>query len=96
MPKFKMKTNNGLGKVLGQVEVTDKKSKKYKVIEINVKTHKGDKAELASTIKHEMMHVAHPKMHEKTVYKKTAKTKILPSEQKRLLAQFHKTKGKNV
>jgi hypothetical protein len=42
-------------------------------IEINVKKHRGDKAELADTIKHELIHRMHPSMKEKTVYKKTAK-----------------------
>ena len=40
-------------------------------IQINVRKHKGDKKELADTIKHEVIHLHHPKMHEKTVYKKT-------------------------
>jgi len=61
-------------------------------IEINVKKHKGDKAELASTVKHEMMHVTHPKMTEKQVYKRTAKTKIPFAEQQKLLAKLRNKK----
>ena len=61
-------------------------------VEINIKAHKGDKAELASTIKHELMHVKHPKMTEKTVYKKTAKTKIPEGEQHKLLAKLRHKK----
>lgn len=69
----------------------DKKNRATRV-EINVKAHKGDRAELASTIKHELMHVKYPKMTEKQVYKKTAKTKISPEEQQRLLVKLrHKT-----
>ncbi len=61
-------------------------------IEINLKQHmkkgKLDKAELASTIKHELLHVKHPKMAEKEVYKKSAKTKIPPMEQHKLLSKL--------
>lgn len=63
------------------------------IIKINVKKHKGDKAELADTIKHELMHAKHPKMLEKTVYKKMKKT-ISSSEQASLLAKL-RTKGLN-
>lgn len=65
-------------------------------IRINVRAHKKkgklDKAELASTIKHELMHVKHPKMTEKQVYKRTAKTKIPYGEQQKLLAKLRHTK----
>ena len=57
-------------------------------VHINVKKHKGDLAELASTIKHELLHVAQPNLTEKQVYKRTAKTKIPLSEQKQLLAKI--------
>lgn len=61
-------------------------------IKINIKKHikngKLDKAELASTVKHEMLHVTHPHMTEKEVYKKTAKTKIPPQEQSKLLGML--------
>ncbi len=55
-------------------------------VEIDVKAHKGDMAELASTVKHELLHVKHPTMTEKQVYKKSAKTKIPIKEQKQMLA----------
>ncbi len=63
-------------------------SPKTNKIEVNVKAHKGDKAELASTVAHEIMHVKHPKMTEKEVYKKTAKTKIPIQEQHKLIAKL--------
>ncbi len=40
-------------------------------IEINVRKHRGDKAELADTIRHEMLHAKHPKASEKSIQKKT-------------------------
>lgn len=40
-------------------------------IEINVRKHKGNKAELADTIRHEILHAKHPKMNEKKIQKKT-------------------------
>lgn len=86
--KYKISVNNKLKGSLGQM---DPKTNK---IEINVRAHKRrgrvDKAELASTIKHEMMHVKHPKMTEKQVYKRTAKTKIGPQERAQLLAKLYK------
>lgn len=66
----------------------DKNNKPSGKIHINVKKHKGDKAELASTIKHELMHVKHPNATEKEVYKATAKTKIPPAEQNKLIAKL--------
>lgn len=63
-------------------------------VEINVKSHKGDRAELASTIKHELLHVNKPKMTEKQVYKKSAKTKIPEGEQLRLVAKL-RNKSRN-
>lgn len=73
----------------------DKKNKPTKV-NIYLKTHfkkgKLDKAELASTIKHELMHVAHPTMTEKKIYKATAKTKIPEKEQDKLIAKLPKRK----
>lgn len=57
-------------------------------VEINVKAHKGDKKELASTIKHELLHKKYPKMTEKEVYKRSRKTKIAPSEQELLLRRL--------
>lgn len=61
------------------------------VIKINVKKHKGDRAELADTIKHELMHARHPKMHEKTVYKKTEKA-LSHAEQEKLISKLRMKK----
>ena len=63
---------------------------KTNVVEINKKKHKGDKAELADTIKHELLHVKHPKMREKTVYKKTGHISHL--EQSKLVAKLRMKK----
>ncbi len=82
--KIKLKVDN---KMRGALGMMDPKTNK---VRINVKAHKGDKRELASTIKHEMMHVTHPKMTERQVYKKTAKTKIKPQEQSALLTKLHR------
>lgn len=91
--KAKISVNNKLKGALGSSEFT-KNNKPTGKIQINVKKHKGDKAELASTIKHELMHVAKPNATEKEVYKATAKTKISPTEQASLLAKL-RTKGIN-
>lgn len=40
-------------------------------IEINVKKHRGDRLELADTVKHEMNHAKYPNAKEKTIKKKT-------------------------
>lgn len=62
--KPKIVINNKI-KAFGQTDT------KIGRIEINRKKHKGDRSQLADTIKHELYHVKHPKAHEKTVYKKT-------------------------
>lgn len=85
--KPKLKVNNKLKGALGSSEFKKGNIPTGK-IQINVKKHKGDKAELASTIKHEMYHVKHPKATEKQTYKATAKTKIPPAEQTKLLAKL--------
>ncbi len=74
--------NNKMKGAMGRMNTSTNK------IEVNLKAHKGDKKELASTIKHELMHVKHPKMTEKEVYKKTAKTKIGPEERAKLLSKL--------
>jgi len=79
--KLKFKTDNRMG-WLGEY------NEKKHTIKINKKRHKGDKKELASTIKHELMHAKHPKMWEKTVYKKTCKSKLMQSEVKKLLSKL--------
>ncbi len=83
--KIPVVTNN---KMKGDYGATTFKDKKPVKVEINIKAHKGDKKELASTIKHELMHVKHPKMTEKQVYKKTGKTTITPQEQSKLIAKL--------
>lgn len=84
--KYKIKVNNKMKGALGAMDP------KTNEVFINVKKHKGDKKELASTIKHELMHIKHPKMTEKQVYKRTAKTKISPQEQSKLLAKLRHKK----
>lgn len=63
-------------------------------VEISIKAHKKhgklDRAELASTVKHELLHVSKPKLTEKQVYKKTAKTKISEGEQNKLIAKLRR------
>ena len=72
-------------------ETTLQKGKRA-IVKINVKKHKGDKKELANTIKHELMHVKHPNMSEKEVYKKTGKA-MSQQEQDKLIA---KLRGKKI
>lgn len=83
MPKLKV--DNKMKGSYGETELVNNKAKSIK---INVKAHKGDKAELASTIKHELTHAKYPKMTEKEVYKRTAKTKIPLAEQRQLLKKL--------
>lgn len=77
-------------KLKGALGIThfDKKNKAIK-IEINTKhkQHK-DKAELASTIKHELYHAKYPKATEKETYKATRKSKISQAEQNTLIAKL--------
>ena len=79
--KYKIVINNHI-RAFGQ---TDDKTG---VVEINRKKHKGDRQELANTVKHELMHVHHPKMHEKTVYKKV-KGEIHTKEAAKLLKKLN-------
>lgn len=80
--KYKVVLNNHLRGSFGAM------NPKTNLIEINKKAHHGDKKELASTIAHEIMHVKHPNATEKQVYKKTAKTKLNPDEQRRMLEKL--------
>lgn len=86
--KAKIVVNNRLKGSFGAMNPKTNK------VEINIKAHKKygklDRAELASTVKHELMHVTRPKMTEKEVYKKTAKTKITEGEQNKLIAKLRK------
>lgn len=58
-------------------------------IQINVKKHRGDKAELADTIFHERYHAKHPKATEKETYKKTHKAmkEMSYAEKEKLVAK---------
>lgn len=95
--RVSLKVNNKMRGTLGITHWDpNSKVKKAVKVEINVKAHKGNKAELASTVKHELMHVNHPKMTEKEVYKRTAKTKISPSEQRQLLKKLGVSPGQDL
>jgi len=97
MPKVKLTVNNRMRGSLGRINL-DRKGKKVGKklkVEINVKAHKGDKKELASSIKHELTHAKYPKMSEKEVYKRTRKTKITPQEQTNLLSKLRMAKINN-
>ena len=78
-------------KMKGSYGETTIRKGKPPVIKINVKKHKGNKAELADTIKHEMYHAKHPKASEKTTYKAMPKT-ISPKEQAKLIAKLRMKK----
>lgn len=91
--KMKLTVNNKMKGKFGQMDPNTNK------IEINLKEHKKngkiDKAELASTIKHEMLHVKHPKMTEKEVYKKSLKSKISKPEETKLIKKLNMKKSTN-
>jgi len=72
--KVKIKINNHI-KAYGQTDT------KTNLVEINVKKHKGDKKQLADTVKHEIYHTKHPKATEKTVYKMTGKLPNMTKEE---------------
>jgi hypothetical protein len=93
MKKYKFKIDNKMSH-LGEVDV-ETKSADRNLIKINKRhpDHK-DPKELASTIKHEKLHVDHPKMTEKQAYKRSRKTKIGQNEANKLLRELHE-KSKN-
>lgn len=64
---------------------------KTNLIEVNKKKHKGDKAQLADTIKHELMHVKHPQMKEKQIQKKADIHSY--AEQQRMVAKLRNKKS---
>ena len=78
MKKPIIKVNNHLK---GDWGTTDTPPGKRPLIQINLKKHKEDpfkkrytyKQSVADTMVHELMHARHPRMTEKTVYKKTAR-----------------------
>ena len=66
---------------------------KTNLVEINRKRHKGDKKQLADTIKHELYHVKHPQAKEKAVYKNTGKLEnMTKQEQDSLIAKLRMRK----
>lgn len=84
--KAKIKINNKM-RAYGQTDTNTG------VIEINRKKHKGDKKQLADTIKHEMYHVKHPKATEKQTYKNTGKLENMSkAEQDKLIAKLRMKK----
>lgn len=60
-------------KLKGSYGETDFIGNKAVRISVDVKKHKGNKKELADTIKHELLHAKHPKMLEKTIRTKMKK-----------------------
>ena len=64
------------------------------VITINKKKHRGDKAEEADTLYHELLHAKHPKMTEKETYKKTRKAmkEMSYAEKEKLAAKVRNKK----
>lgn len=84
------------GKYFGETD-TDKKTMMVNKGLSKTKTVNGGKpkpghAGVLDTIVHEAMHAAHPKAHEKTVYKKTPKLlkKLTPKQKTSLYALFKK------
>lgn len=80
--KAKIKVDNHL-KYFGETDT------KTGVVKINVKKHKGNRQELANTLKHELYHVKHPKAFEKTTYKKVDR-KMKAKEVTKLLSKLGK------
>jgi hypothetical protein len=64
-------------------------------IKINIKKHKGDKAELADTLVHEIYHAKHPKATEKVTYKvtKRAMKEMSYAEKEKLVAKVRNKKN---
>ncbi len=82
--KAKISVNNKM-KPYGTTDTSSGK------VQINVKKHAGSRRQLADTIKHELIHVKHPKMHEKTVYKLT-KPELSKKEEDKLIAKLREKK----
>src|ERR1700749_1003791 len=73
----------------------DKNGKNPKVtvyLKSHIKKGKLDRAELASTVKHELKHADHPNMTEKKIYKETAKTKLSYADQQAMLSKLRMKK----
>lgn len=69
-------------------------SQQGKKIEVNVKKHHGNKTELANSIKHELLHLKHPKAKEKTIQKKAkiATENMSHSDKMKLIAKIRMKK----
>ncbi|MCJ7804933.1 hypothetical protein MUP35_04365 [Patescibacteria group bacterium] len=64
-----------------------------KLVRVNkVKAKKRGSGEVLKTIKHEVDHIKHPKMHEKTVYKREKDTLKLPKKTKAKLYRLFNQK----
>lgn len=85
-PKLKYKVDNKI-KAYGDYD------EKTGIAKINVKKHKGDKKQLADTIRHEKYHHDHPKAKERSVNKNTGTLEnMTKQEQDRLLAKLRMRK----
>lgn len=73
LPKWKRKTDNKLRGTYGVTDFAKREIRINKTLHKTRPSHKRRYAELLDTIVHEEMHLAHPKMHEKTVRKLTPK-----------------------
>jgi hypothetical protein len=91
MKGYKFKIDNKLIGAVGEIDY-DKKT-----IRINKsKAKKRGSGEVLKTIKHEVDHMKHPKMHEKTVYAREKNTPKLPKKTKaKLYSLFNKRKYNN-
>lgn len=84
--KYRLKVDNSLGTTMGTYNPVSHQ------IKVNIKGHKGDTAELASTVKHELLHRNYPDMLEKSVYKNSRKTKMPLAEQVGYLSKLPSNK----
>jgi predicted SprT family Zn-dependent metalloprotease len=89
--QYKYKIDNKMRGAVGEIDY-DKK-----VIRINKKkAKKRGPGEVLKTIKHEVDHLNHPRMHEKTVYKREKNTPKLPKKTKaKLYSLFNQKKFNN-
>jgi len=77
---FKFKTDN---KMRGAVGETDFGKKSVRINKKRLKKRK--RGETGKTLMHEKLHIDHPNMHEKTIYKKEKQFKKLSEKQKQRL-----------
>lgn len=78
-------------KLKGSYGETDFIGNKPVRISIDVKKHKGNRKELADTIKHELLHAKNPKMLEKTIRTKMKK-EMSPQEQANMIKKLRTKK----